>query len=230
MTSFKDYNLQEEIITSLDKVNYHNPTEIQQKSIPLILEGHDILASSKTGSGKTAAFVIPLISRILKDPQQNYCLIIAPTRELVAQIFDTARLLAGKNIKCFPISGGVDIQRQISNLRKNPNIIIATPGRIRDHISRKTVKIGKINHFILDEFDRMLDMGFKDDIKDIYSKLSPKRQTLMFSATDSGEVIKLAKTIYQKIIRQLQLNLEEKIIKISNMILFMLIQMINLIF
>lgn len=193
MTSFKDYNLQEEIITSLDKVNYHNPTEIQQKSIPLILEGHDILASSKTGSGKTAAFVIPLISRILKDPQQNYCLIIAPTRELVTQIFDTARLLAGKNIKCFPIFGGVNIQRQISNLRKNPNIIIATPGRIRDHISRKTVKIGKINHFILDEFDRMLDMGFKDDIKDIYSKLSPKRQTLMFSATDSGEVIKLAK-------------------------------------
>jgi superfamily II DNA/RNA helicase len=193
MTSFKDYGLPDDILLSLERVNYHNPTEIQQKSIPLVLEGSDILASSKTGSGKTAAFIIPILARILQDSQKNYCLIIAPTRELVAQIHETAKLIAGNKTRCCAVFGGVNIQKQISELRRNPNIIIATPGRMKDHISRGTVKMGRINHFVLDEFDRMLDMGFKEDIKDIYSKLSPDRQTLMFSATDSREIVKLAR-------------------------------------
>lgn len=207
MLSFKNYSLPDEILQSLEKVDYHQPTPIQQKSIPLILEGNDILASSKTGSGKTAAFIIPILAKILQNPSKNYCLIIAPTRELVAQIFDTAKLIAGKHVKCCPIFGGVNIQRQISNLRKNPNLIIATPGRIRDHISRKTVRINQINHLILDEFDRMLDMGFKDDIRAIYSHLVPKKQVLMFSATDCEDVIKLAKNY---------LNQDYKIIHIKS--------------
>ena len=104
------------------------------------------LASSKTGSGKTAAFIIPILAKILQNPKENYCLIIAPTRELVSQIFETAKLIAGKKIRSIPIFGGVNIQKQISELRRRPNIIIATPGRIKDHISRRTVKINQINH------------------------------------------------------------------------------------
>lgn len=198
MKSFQDYGLPDDILHSLEKANYHNPTEIQQKSIPLILEGNDILASSKTGSGKTAAFIIPVLAKIFQNTISGYCLIIAPTRELVTQIFETARLIAGKKIRCCPIVGGVNIQKQISDLRKNPNVIIATPGRVKDHISRRTIKISKINYFILDEFDRMLDMGFKDEIKQIYSKLSPVKQTIMFSATQSKEVVKLAQNYLDK--------------------------------
>jgi ATP-dependent RNA helicase DeaD len=192
MKSFKDYNLPDNLLHSLEKVNYHSPTEIQHKSIDIILSGSDLLASSKTGSGKTAAFIIPLIAKIAQYPKNNFALIIAPTRELVTQIFDTAKLITSKNIRCCPIVGGVDMRKQISNLRRRPNIIIATPGRIRDHISRETIDIAKINHFILDEFDRMLDMGFKDDIKHIYHKLSDKRQVIMFSATQSKEIVTLA--------------------------------------
>lgn len=198
MKSFKDYNLPDNLLHSLEKVNYHNPTEIQHKSIDIILSGSDLLASSKTGSGKTAAFIIPLIAKISRDPKNNFALIIAPTRELVTQIFDTAKLITTKNIRCCPIVGGVDMRKQISNLRRRPNIIIATPGRIRDHISRETIDIGKINHFTLDEFDRMLDMGFKDEIKHIYHKLSDKKQVIMFSATQSKEIVTLAQNYLSK--------------------------------
>lgn len=193
VNSFADYGLQNDILYSLEKANYHNPTEIQRRSIPIILDGYDVLASSKTGSGKTAAFIIPVLSKIFCEIKSGYCLIIAPTRELVAQISETARLIARNKIRCCSIVGGVNMQRQISDLKKNPNVIVATPGRIKDHIYRRTVDLSKINYFVLDEFDRMLDMGFKDEIKEIYSKLSPVKQTIMFSATQPKEVLKLAR-------------------------------------
>ena len=192
MNHFKDCGLNANILTLLDQVNYHQPTEIQAKSIPVILDNHDILASSKTGSGKTAAFIIPILAKIFSNQQDNYCLVIAPTRELVTQIYDTAKLIAQNNLKCCAIYGGVDINKQINKLKQNPNLIIATPGRVKDHIKRKTLKINQINHFVLDEFDRMLDMGFKDEIKEIYDQIAEIKQVIMFSATKTPEITKTA--------------------------------------
>lgn len=197
MSNFKDCGVSDKVLTLLNQVNYHQPTDIQKKSISVILDNHDILASSKTGSGKTAAFIIPMLEKIFAN-QNNFCLVIAPTRELVTQIYDTAKLIAQNNIKSCAIYGGVDINKQINNLKKNPNLIIATPGRIKDHIKRKTIKIRQINHFILDEFDRMLDMGFKEEIKEIYEQISDEKQVIMFSATKTPEITKLAESFLDK--------------------------------
>ncbi|MBT5828235.1 MAG: DEAD/DEAH box helicase [Alphaproteobacteria bacterium] len=198
MTNFKDCGVSDNVLTLLKTVGYHEPTEIQHKSIPIILEKHDVLASSKTGSGKTAAFIIPMLEKIFANNNDNFCLVIAPTRELVCQIFDTAKLIAKDRIKCCAVYGGVDINKQINNLKKNPNLIIATPGRVKDHIKRRTINIKNINHFILDEFDRMLDMGFKDEIKEIYQQIAEEKQVIMFSATKSKEITKLAEKYLSK--------------------------------
>ncbi|QED23468.1 DEAD/DEAH box helicase [Candidatus Deianiraea vastatrix] len=190
--NFENLNLPSALIAKLNSIGFTAPTEIQAKAIPLILDGCDILASSKTGSGKTGAFSMPMLAKVLNGDAS--ALILCPTRELAIQIKDSINNIKYDNtINPVLIFGGSDIKRQIIALKKKPNIIIATPGRLNDHIQRRTIDLSKFNMLILDEFDRMLDMGFKDEIRYIVEHLPKPRQTLMFSATTRQSIKNAAK-------------------------------------
>jgi ATP-dependent RNA helicase DeaD len=192
--SFDTLNLPEFLSTKLEHMGYTKPTDIQAQAIPVVLEGKDILASSQTGSGKTAAFVIPIITKIFNHDAHS-ALILVPTRELALQISDVVNLMRGTaKINTALLFGGTPMDKQIMALKKQPKIIIATPGRLQDHIKRRNVDISTFNILVLDEFDRMLDMGFRDDIAAISRHLPKQRQTLMFSATKRASVIAQAKT------------------------------------
>ena len=192
--SFNELNLPAFLAKKLEHMGYTNPTEIQAKSIPAVLDGKDILASSQTGSGKTGAFVIPIITKIFNNHEDNAALILVPTRELALQISDVVNLMRGTaKINTALLFGGTPMDKQIFALKKQPKIIIATPGRLQDHIKRRNVDISNFNILVLDEFDRMLDMGFRDDIAAISRHLPKQRQTLMFSATKRASVISQAK-------------------------------------
>ena len=183
-----DYEYSQFKITKVLKKNaydhgYSNPTKIQYKAIPEILKGKDILGVASTGSGKTAAFLIPLIDKVVRD-NNNRVLIIVPTRELAMQIQDEFKIFSkNTNVKSVLIMGGNSIKTQINILRSNPQFIIATPGRLKDLTNRGLIDLNTINNIVLDEVDRMLDMGFIHDIKFVISKLSKNRQSLFFSAT-----------------------------------------------
>lgn len=193
MLDFKSLDLPAILVEQLSSIGFTAPTEIQQKAIPDVINGKDILASSQTGSGKTGAFVIPIIAKITSDANTR-ALILAPTRELAIQIKTAIHDIRGSmKIDTGVIFGGSDIRRQIDSLKKNPSIVIATPGRLKDHITRKTIDLSKFNVLVLDEFDRMLDMGFKEDIATVISKLPKERQTLMFSATTRKSIMDAAK-------------------------------------
>ncbi len=195
-----DYNYSQFDITQNLKKNiydkgYSNPTKIQYDAIPLIIEGRDILGLASTGSGKTAAFLIPLINKISKD-RDNRILILEPTRELASQVQEEFRQLAtNTGFKSVLIIGGSSIRTQISILRKNPEFVIATPGRLKDLSQRGAINLSIINNVVLDEVDRMLDMGFVDDIKSIIGKLDEKRQSLFFSATMNRKSEEIANTL-----------------------------------
>ena len=195
-----DYNYSQFDITQNLKKNiydkgYSNPTKIQYDAIPLIIEGRDILGLASTGSGKTAAFLIPLINKISKD-RDNRILILEPTRELASQVQEEFRQLAtNTGFKSVLIIGGSSIRTQISILRKNPEFVIATPGRLKDLSQRGAINLSTINNVVLDEVDRMLDMGFVDDIKSIIGKLDEKRQSLFFSATMNRKSEEIANTL-----------------------------------
>ncbi|MEF3692386.1 MAG: DEAD/DEAH box helicase [Candidatus Moraniibacteriota bacterium] len=186
--SFADLNLHPVLKQAIAQKGYINPTPIQEKTIAEILAGHDIIGLANTGTGKTGAFLIPLINKILTNPREK-ALIITPTRELALQIQEEFFALSWKlKIYSAVVVGGAGIQGQISNLRKNPNVVIGTPGRLKDLISRKVLNLADFNNVILDEADRMLDMGFINDIKLLLSLVAKKRQTLLFSATLSNEI------------------------------------------
>lgn len=194
---FSDLGLNSSICSALEKKGYTKPTPIQSKSIPLILKGHDVMASAQTGTGKTAGFTLPIIQKLLDQPKAQAnkikVLVLTPTRELAAQIQDQVRLY-GENthIRSAVIFGGVSINPQMMKLRKDVEILIATPGRLLDLYSQNAIKFDSLTTLVLDEADRMLDMGFIHDLKRIH-KLLPKRiQTLMFSATFSTEIKNLA--------------------------------------
>jgi ATP-dependent RNA helicase RhlE len=199
--TFSDLRLIKPLVMALDKKGYTEPTPIQQQAIPHILEGKDIFGCAQTGTGKTAAFALPLLQ--LMDAKKATSqkgtvktLILAPTRELVSQISENF-LGYGKNLgisHCI-IFGGVSQVNQINNLRRGVDVIIATPGRLLDLMNQGYVKLNNIEHFVLDEADRMLDMGFINDIKKIIAKIPAKRQTLFFSATAAPAIMKLANTI-----------------------------------
>ncbi len=174
--------------------NYTIPSQIQDKAIPIALEGNDVIGIANTGTGKTAAFLLPLLSKLIENRGQK-ALIIAPTRELALQIQEESRLFA-KGARLFDvlIIGGVPMQRQLRDLQKRPEIIIGTPGRIKDHIERGTLKLNDVTTIVLDEVDRMLDMGFVADIREILSKLPQNRQSLFFSATLSPTIQNLIGT------------------------------------
>jgi len=199
--TFNDLKLIKPLITALDKKGYTNPTPIQQQSIPHILQGKDIFGCAQTGTGKTAAFALPILHLLDANKTVNVkrtikALILAPTRELALQISDNF-LAYGKNtgLSHTTIFGGVSQNRQTQDLNRGVDILIATPGRLLDLMNQGYVNLNYIQYFVLDEADRMLDMGFINDIKKITAKLPAKKQNMFFSATASPEIMKLANNI-----------------------------------
>lgn len=195
---FKSLGLLAELLKAIAEQSYDAPTPIQQLAIPLILEGSDIMARAQTGTGKTAGFTLPLLQLLSRKSSEGTqrpvrALILAPTRELAAQVEESVRLY-GKYLplKSAVIFGGVNIDPQIRTLRAGVDIIVATPGRLLDHLAQGTVNLSKIEILVLDEADRMLDMGFIHDIRKLLAVLPKNRQSLLFSATFSDEIKRLA--------------------------------------
>jgi len=194
MQGFAEYEINKELLDSLNKMGFIEPTEVQEKSIPIILQGKDIVVRSKTGSGKTGAFLIPIISR---NNRENYVtsLIITPTRELALQIFDVAQKMGSTSgIRPVVVYGGVSIENQIKKIRNHANMVIGTPGRIIDLMKRKVLSFEKVKYLVLDEADTMLDLGFIEDIEYIISQTSGSRQNMLFSATIPDRILSLADT------------------------------------
>jgi len=201
LMTFSNLRLIKPLVMALDKKGYTEPTPIQEQAIPHILDGKDIFGCAQTGTGKTAAFALPILQLLdaKKGSSQRgtvKALILAPTRELVSQISENFSAY-GKNlgISHCTIFGGVSQVNQVNNLRRGVDVIVATPGRLLDLMNQGYVKLNNIEHFVLDEADRMLDMGFINDIKKIIIKIPAKRQTLFFSATAAPAIMKLANTI-----------------------------------
>ncbi len=191
MITFEQFNFSEDLHKSISRLGFQNPTQIQEKSIPLILEGKDIVGESATGSGKTLAFGCGIVEKTIPT-QGLQALILTPTRELAEQVKDSLRDLAhNKHLKIIAIYGGVAINPQIDLLRK-ADVVVATPGRFKDHLQRRTVDTSKISMLVLDEADRMLDMGFIDDIEMIIKSCHKRKQTLLFSATIPYQIEKLS--------------------------------------
>jgi ATP-dependent RNA helicase RhlE len=196
--SFDNLGLSAPLLKAVKEQGYTEPTPIQEQSIPVILQRKDILAGAQTGTGKTASFTLPMLELLSrakpsKGKHQIKALILTPTRELAAQVGESVKLYS-KHLpfKSTVIFGGVKINPQIAQLRKGVDIVVATPGRLLDHISQKTIDLSHIIFFILDEADRMLDMGFINDIKKILAIIPKQRQNLLFSATYSEEIKKLS--------------------------------------
>lgn len=185
---FDSMNLRKEILNALHEMGFDEPTEVQKQVIPLELEGKDVVVKSKTGSGKTAAFVIPILNGLEKNEKQA-AMIITPTRELALQVTDVVREIGRHmQLKAVTIYGGASINYQIREIKNGANIIIGTPGRLIDLMKRRELTTDSIRFLVLDEVDIMLDMGFIDDIKYILSKLPKSRQTMFFSATIPEEI------------------------------------------
>ncbi len=199
MTTFESLELTMPILQALNSKGYEQPTPVQEHAIPQILAGRDIFGSARTGTGKTAAFALPLIQLLInkqKLGKHPRAIIVVPTRELAQQISESLRLYAQHTkLRQVVIYGGVSQQGQVVSLRKGSDIIVATPGRLLDLINQKHISLHAIEHLVLDEADRMLDMGFINDIKRICAYLPEKRQSLLFSATLSPEIKKLASSL-----------------------------------
>ena len=192
---FSDLNLPADILQSLNDLGYENPTMIQSESLPIIVEGNDIVAQAHTGSGKTIAFGIPAIMNVDVANDDTQVLIMCPTRELANQVAEEIGRI-GKHtnrLKIVPVYGGTSIDRQIKSLRRGAHIVVGTPGRILDHIDRRTISLSSVKLVVLDEADRMLDMGFVDDMKTILATSPAERQTIMFSATMPKPILEIAK-------------------------------------
>ncbi|MDU0463250.1 degradosome RNA helicase CshA [Staphylococcus ureilyticus] len=184
MQNFKELGISDKTVETLVSMGFDEATPIQKESIPLALEGKDVLGQAQTGTGKTGAFGIPLIEKVAgQDGVQS--LILAPTRELAMQVAESLRAFAtGQNVQIVTVFGGMPIDRQIKSLKKGPQIVVGTPGRVIDHLNRRTLKTNSIHTLILDEADEMMNMGFIDDMKFIMDKIpAEQRQTMLFSAT-----------------------------------------------
>ncbi|MBO3697512.1 DEAD/DEAH box helicase [Roseivirga sp. E12] len=205
---FEEYRIADGIKTSISKLGYKKPTDIQYKSIPAVLKGEDVLAIAQTGTGKTAAFAIPILHLLQERksaklrPDGIKCLVMAPTHELALQIEDVFKTL-GKHTKVntLCIHGGVDQAPQIQQLEKGVDVLVATPGRMFDLVSQGALKLSRIEILVLDEADHMLDLGFIKDIRDLMRHLPKRRQTLFFSATINPEIKKLAYSLVTNAIR-----------------------------
>lgn len=181
---FREIGISKELEEILNKDRIKKPTAIQEKAIPFILKGKDVVAQAQTGTGKTLAFMLPIMENINVNKSQIEALILTPTRELAIQIADETKKLAElNNARILSVYGGQDVGRQLTKLRNGVDIVIATPGRLLDHIKRGSIDLGHVKMLVLDEADEMLNMGFAEDIEIVISKIPKKRQTMLFSAT-----------------------------------------------
>ena len=223
MNNFSNFDLSNESRKALEGLGFKNPTPIQSKAIPAGLSGQDILANAQTGSGKTIAFALPLIEKI-KNNTNSSGLILTPTRELAKQIFSVVNIILSyhEKIRSILLIGGEGIYTQSNSLKKSPQIIIGTPGRINDHLDRGSLNINNCDLVVLDETDKMLEMGFEFQVRDILKAIKNKKQMLMFSATLPNQIIKLSSKYSnnpQRISIQqnevLNFNIKQDVIKVS---------------
>ena len=198
--NFSQLGLRPALLRVCESLGYTEPTPIQQRAIPVVLSGSDLIGCAETGTGKTAAFLLPIIERMIETPRPGVrLLVLAPTRELATQIDKMYRELNPvKNNRCVTLIGGTSMRDQLTALRRAPSVVIATPGRLLDHLERGTLKLSLIEVLVLDEADRMLDMGFLPAIRRVLAMLPAKRQTLLFSATMSSDIEQLARSTMQK--------------------------------
>ncbi len=193
MKTFAEFGLEAKVLQAITELGFEESTPIQDKAVPIAMTGQDLIGQAQTGTGKTAAFGIPLINKIPVSEDRIVALIMTPTRELAIQVAEEIGKLARyKGVRSLPIYGGQDIGRQIRALKKRPHIIIGTPGRLLDHINRKTIKLDDVQTVVLDEADEMLDMGFMEDITTILGMVPTERQTMLFSATMPPNIQRLA--------------------------------------
>ncbi len=193
--TFKDLNLPSELLQAIEKVGYEKPSPIQAESIPLILDGHDLLGQAQTGTGKTGAFALPMLANLDIEKSHTQLLVLAPTRELAIQVAEAFQVYASfsKKIRVLPVYGGQSYDNQIRQLKRGVQVVVGTPGRIIDHIKRGTLKLDKLKFLVLDEADEMLRMGFIDDVEWILSHAPEERQTALFSATMPDAIRKITK-------------------------------------
>lgn len=197
---FNELNLSREVLQAIEEMGFVNPSEVQEGTIPEILDGHDLLAQAQTGTGKTASFGIPMTEKIQDNNYETLQgLVLVPTRELARQVSEELQKLSKHKtfIRVLAIYGGADMGKQLRELKKGASIVVGTPGRIMDHMKRKTIDLSDLKFLVLDEADEMFDMGFRDDMKTIIDKTNDDRQTLFFSATFDNEIKEFSK-LYQK--------------------------------
>ncbi|MEC5424692.1 DEAD/DEAH box helicase [Virgibacillus sp. C22-A2] len=193
MTKFNELGVSSSIMKALEKMGFEEATPIQAETIPLAMQGNDVIGQAQTGTGKTAAFGIPMIEKIDSKERKIQGLVVAPTRELAIQVAEELNRLAKfAGVRALAVYGGQHMDRQIRALKDGPQIVVATPGRLLDHMRRKTIRIDKVQTAVLDEADEMLNMGFVDDIRDILKGIPEERQTLLFSATMPREIRDIA--------------------------------------
>lgn len=194
MTTFSGFGLTEPVIQALNNMGFEEATPIQEQAVPVALKGQDLIGQAHTGTGKTAAFGIPLVEFLEVQREQIQGVVLTPTRELAVQVAEELNRIGHfKGVRTLPIYGGQDITRQIRALKQRPHIIVGTPGRFMDHMRRKTIRLSQVRMVVLDEADEMLNMGFIDDIKTILKEIPEERQTLLFSATMPGPIQTLAR-------------------------------------
>src|SRR5690606_32340175 len=198
--SFESLGLGSALLRAIGDEGYTIPTPVQLAAIPAVLAGRDVLACAQTGTGKTAAFTLPILERLHKagagKQRKVRCLVLTPTRELAMQVCESVRTYGRRlPLKSSVVFGGVKIGPQIDHLARGADIVVATPGRLLDHISQRTVDLSAVEILVLDEADRMLDMGFINDVRRIIKLLPAKRQTLLFSATLPNDIVRLAQSM-----------------------------------
>lgn len=198
MTNFNELGLSKPCVLALAQAGITEPTEIQEKSIPLIFEGRDVMASAQTGSGKTAAYALPVIECLEQPETKPRALVLVPTRELALQVMEQfTRFSKHCSLRAVTLYGGTGYETQTRALKRGVDVIVATPGRLYDHIERKNCDLSQIEIFVLDEADRLLDMGFMPQVRKIIAKVSKERQTLMFSATIDARIERIASDFMQ---------------------------------
>ena len=197
MSDFASQNLRPELLQSVEELGYTHLTDIQAATLPVVLKGEDVLAQAKTGSGKTAAFGLGILQSLDATRTYTHALVLCPTRELADQVAEQLRLLARRmdNVKITTLYGGVPMNGQIATLKHRPHIIVGTPGRVMDHLMKHRVHLKELQQFVLDEADRMLDMGFYDELEVIFQHLPQKRQTLLFSATYPDTIAQISDAV-----------------------------------
>ncbi|HRK56792.1 MAG TPA: DEAD/DEAH box helicase, partial [Burkholderiaceae bacterium] len=196
--TFDDFGLRAEVLDALKRLGYEEPTPIQLKTIPALIAGKDVLGQAATGTGKTAAFALPLLERIKSTERrvgQVQALVLVPTRELAMQVAEAIQKYgAGIGVSALAVYGGQAIVGQIKALKRGVDVVIATPGRALDHLRRKTLGLSQVKVVVLDEADEMLDMGFEEDLQTLLDALPPERQTALFSATLPARIARIAET------------------------------------